>query len=288
MALAYRQGTNSIQTDGKVEDMVKSIRILASGLALATFAAGANATVILPGSETPLQDVINSLYKSAGCPTCSDVSQAPDVNANQLAPDQLWSIEASGVSAATVIIEIAGNANSNTFGIYDSTNGNKAQLFGGPADQADQALVSISTTGQVTVVYLQRDSLGNLQTGSLWSSASGYFATNIFGYYLDTGAGTLYSDPLLNPDQADQMVAFQGDGDMIKLPGNNAGIWGSSSDILAWEDLPYNVSDKDFNDFVVYVESVHSVPEPGALALLAAGLLAAGIATSTRRRRQHA
>ena len=79
------------------------------------------------------------------------------------------------------------------------------------------------------------------------------------------------------------MVAFEGDGDKIKLPGNKPGAWGSSSYILAWEDVAYNASDKDFNDFVVYVESVGGVPEPGTLALLAGGLL--GLGTAARRRR---
>jgi len=242
----------------------------------------ANATVILPGGETSLQQVINSLYQSASCPTCSSLSAAPNVNTDQLVNDERWAIEASGVSVATVIIEIAGYSGSNTFGIYDIASGNTLQLFGGPADRADQALVSISETGQVTTIYLQRDLNGNLQAWNLWSSGAGYFSSNVFGYYLGTPGGTFYSQAERNPDGADQMVAFQGDGDTIRLPGNSAGVWGSSSHILAWEDLRYNMSDKDFNDFVVYVESVTGVSEPGTLALIALGL--AMLAFVARRR----
>ena len=58
--------------------------------------------------------------------------------------------------------------------------------------------------------------------------------------------------------------------------------WLSNEWILAWEDLAYGRSDKDFNDFVVMIESVHQFPTPGSLALLSIGLI--GIAMVRRKR----
>jgi len=243
------------------------VNLVKSALATAALlaATGASATPIQGSS---LQTIINGLY---GCGLCSPVSDAPNVTTDQAAPDEAWAIEASGSSIATIVLELAGLANDNIFGVYDVYDPSKrVQLFGGPDSSGDSVVLSFSSSGSV---------LRN------FSSTGVKFAGNHFGYYLQTPDNLFYSQALLNPSGDDQMVAFQGDGDWIQLPDKWPGVWGASSYILAWEDLRYGTSDKDFDDFVVYVESVTSVPEPDTLALLGLGLLGLGVVGTRKRTR---
>ena len=222
-------------------------------------AAPVSATTILPGSETSLQQIICGLYTAAGTPC----SQAPNVNTNQYAPDQVWQVGGAGGSLATFIVQIAGLANQSSFGIYDASNPNtRVTLFNGAAGltTGDQALVSILADGSVRLNFAD--------TGV-------DFAGNAFGYYLTAGSTTLFSQMSLNGGH-DQMVAFRGDGDSIMIGNYAAGPWGQNEFLLAWEDILGQGSDRDFNDFVAIVESVSGVSEPTTLALLSLGLLALG------------
>jgi hypothetical protein len=167
--------------------------------------------------------------------------------------DSYWQIGGSGGSVSTILIELAGFASTNKFGIYDRADPTKkVELFDGAATVGAQKLLSILANGSVVVNFVA--------TGTV-------FAANNFGYYLDSSAqtagGMFYSDTTLNADQTDHMVAYQGEGDIIQVPPFSAGPWGANEYALAWEDLAGG-GDRNFTDMVVLVESVSPVPDGGA------------------------
>jgi hypothetical protein len=228
------------------------------------------------GAGTGLQDLLDGITKP-GTPNF-------DVYHGQTSPSAYWSTSASGLGENRIMFEIAGYANSNSFGIFDPTDPtNRLQLFGGSASHNAATTLMWNGDGSFTATYLN----GNGQ--SLGTADASFGATNLFGYYLDNGHGEVFFSVLgLNSDGTPHMVAYQGNG-QTKLDNVSTGqyaTFGTSDYILAWEDLPFSRSDMDYNDFVVMVESVHPVPEPASLGVFGLGVLLLGAAVGLHRRRR--
>lgn len=248
--------------------MKKRILLLATVLMFAStgigFATPINSLGGGDGSEQNLQQILNDLTT----PDNALVAVGP-VN-DALVYDQYWKISGGGGgSVATMVIEIAGLAGVNSFGIYNPLdNSKRAEIFAGADGAADSKTIRVGVGGVV--------SIDGIDTSLVLSS-------NLFGFYLYNGTDYFYSDTALNGDSFDHFVAFQGiNGVDIQLPGSGfPGPWSDKEYILAWEDT-IRGGDWDYNDMVIGIESVQPVPEPATMLMLGAGLL--GLAAYGRKR----
>lgn len=228
------------------------------------------------GSGSDLQTQLNNMTTSG-----------PDINVytDQSTPSAYWTIGASGLSANKIMLELAGNAPTNTFGIFDPANpSNYLQLFSGTATSGWQTLLGVVNNGNGTYTFTAAYYGTSLAT--YYGSDSITISGSTFGYYLGAASNspTYFSDPSLNapsstyPDGTRRMVAYEGNGTTYL----NGAPFLPSEYLLAWEDG----TDMDYQDFVVLVESVRPVPEPAELGIFGLGLLLIVGFEAMRRRRQ--
>lgn len=238
-------------------------RLLILGMAAICFcAAPAMAELTL---QQVLDDItVNPLSPHTDTPAPTDTFKSNTiVGTDELSMDEIWSIAGSGQMAATMIIEIAGWSDKNTFGVYDATDSSKqVQIFTGAQSEGARAVMSILLDGSVEISFVD----------------SGVdFAGNVFGFYLSTPNGTFYSATGLNKDAYDHLWVYQGkEIDYVQIGNLMPGLWEDDEYVLAWEDT-FGGGDNDHQDFVAMVESVMPVPVPAAVLLGMLGLGAAGI-----------
>src|SRR5262249_14632917 len=117
------------------------------------------------------------------------------------------------VGEIDIIIELAGNANTNEFGIYNLGNpGERITVFEGNDGAGAEATVRLRNTvngWQVRVQELNNPSDPNDQHDSDWDRM--LVSTTAFGFYLATASGDIFfSNSLLNDDGQDHLFTYQG------------------------------------------------------------------------------
>lgn len=215
--------------------MKRTVTMIMGTIALVAIAGTASAALRVPQIAVGgggLQGYLNS------------VGESINVNTDQNAA-QRWASTVSNNSTFTIQVELAGNASSNSLGLYNASNPSPPlyQVFPGAATAGWFAVASFRTA-PVRVVVNLFDANAALQGTVTYLGAD----KNDFGFYLMGPGGLFYTQDSRNGGNA-QALTYAG-------TGLNSGSWW-----LCWEDLPIGGgSDQDHDDAVLFLESVNPTP----------------------------
>lgn len=218
--------------------MKRMVTVILGALALVALASSAFAALRSPQvvvNGGGLQGYLNGVGESINVLTDQEDAQR-------------WLSTVSNNNTFTIQVELAGNAASNTIGLYNAAFGAPPlyQVFPGAATTGWFATASWRTAPTRVVVNLF-DNNAAFQGQSIYTL--GPPDKNDFGFYLAGPCNTFYTQDARNPGGVAQALTFKG-------TGQNSGSWW-----LAWEDLSAACgSDYDYDDCVLFLESINPTP----------------------------
>jgi hypothetical protein len=216
-------------------DSGRIIRVLTLSALIASFGSPALATnprnpqVVFNGAS--LQAYFNS------------VGQTINVNTDQF-DIPCWSTTVSNNATFTIQLELGGNAAGNSVGVYNCSSPGVPtlyEIFPGAAAPGWFAVASFNVGGPGNLVVNVFNSSAILVSNTAYA---GVDASN-FGFYLQGPSGANYYSQDARNGGDPQALVYAG-------TGTSAGQWW-----LAFEDVTFAASDKDFDDFVMFMESVN-------------------------------
>ena len=178
------------------------------------------------------------------------LSESINVDNQQVEDAQRWKSTISSNSAVTLMIELASDAAGNSLGVYSAGDDVPTlyEIFPASATAGQFAMAAFRSSPNRLVVTLFAEDGTPLGTETRLGVDPHYF-----GYYIKNAAAEVgYSEDFRNNDFA-RMLAYKG-------TGRNLGNWW-----LCFEDnVPDNStvlpSDRDFDDAILFVESINPNP----------------------------
>lgn len=153
----------------------------------------------------------------------------------------------------SLLLEEAGFANINTFGIYDTVTQQNFEIFSGVAEVGSQFNASITSDNELLIGDLTYDLEGPI---SFYLGRNGRRRSEIF-YSNDSHRGV------------SQALVYQGSGQQLSFNGIET-TFTDSSYIIGFEDKKASRSDRDYNDLAVFAQAISRLPEPIPVAALPA------------------
>ena len=184
---------------------------------------------------------------------------------NQLVNDDYFSLSATSLATASFVYN---DASFLSFGIFDAADPlNRFQLFDSNNGAGEHAVFGMFGGGTV---------FGGVLGGALTLSADS-FAENLFGFYVETVNGVLYSDASLNGVDGNQNHTQFGEGQLAQLPNFVAGPWLSSEYLMSWGSDPQSPTFGVVLSGVSPASPTVAVAEPmTALMMLMGGMIGFG------------